>query len=271
MYNYQLDQLIEAIYDAQGLSVPRSPQVSDMQSVRKEAERAFLATDTREQLARVASELIATWPQFAFPVVRDVTLIRKGRQDDLVGRAEVYRVWPLPHTYEVRTKEGTERAHIGVAASGRAIVIAATPGTPNMVFDDQLSWQDVPDANVVQRAWQYRAHVDLVATLDGLKARCEPTQPYVALPTAGAPLGRTDLIRANDLFDKACALMWEFQRHHERYGSRSKPVVQGEPTRVALTAWKQCDEVVSTLRKIDKKLDKLGYTDRRPWHRVYSE
>ncbi len=42
VYNYQLDQLIEAIYHAQGLSVPRLPRVSDMQSVRKEAERADL-------------------------------------------------------------------------------------------------------------------------------------------------------------------------------------------------------------------------------------
>ena len=242
-----------------------------MQSVRKEAERAFLATDSREQLARVASELIATWPQFAFPVVREVTMIREGRKDDLLGRSEVYRVWPLSNTFEVTAKDGTERAHIGVAASGRAIVIAGTPGTPNMVFDDRLSWQDVPDAKVVQRAWQYSAHVDLVATLEGLKARCEPAQSYVALPIVGAPLGRTDAISASGLHNKGCALMGEIKGHQERYGSRSKPTFQGDPTRLALAAWKKCDEAVATLRKIDKKLDKLGYSDRRPWQRFYSE
>ena len=270
MYNYQLNLLIEAIYGAQGMTAPTAPPEPEWKLAQAAAKRDFLASDTRAALAQAASELITAWPQLAFPVVQAVTIVGKRRGDDLLGRAEVYRVWPLGQTYEVTRKDGTDRAHVGVTRSGRAVEIADTPDTPSVAMREQLQWKDVPDAAFARNDWSFTAHGELVAALQGLKARSEPSQTYSPLPIVGAPVSAADAVRSSRLFNEGCALMGEIAQSHRQYGSRSHPSFHGPATRPAAEAWKQCDKAIADLRNIDKKLDKLGYTDRRPWQKLYS-
>lgn len=209
-------------------------EINRLAQIRAERQRVHDDPAAPGRIAELARQLISSRPGDTEAIVTSVEIPGAfGRHK--VGRAEVYRAWPIgPMSFW--GKENSFEAEAGVNADGNIVILR--PDRPTVAFSPSLRWRDPAD-NLDPAATDWRAHVLARLEADFLREPTPASTTRRVEPVVGRALSRQEQTRLEQLQRKALSVRMGWETNYRLFGTEARPAIQGKPTRHNRKMWKQ--------------------------------